>query len=267
MSKSINKAELKTLSIECLKRGEYQPRVHFEDQALRELANSIQEQGLIEPIVVRPNTATTYEIIAGERRWRAAQLAGMDSLPCLINNYSDEQAAAVSLIENIQREDLNSIEEANGYNRLIKEFFFQHDDIAKMVGKSRSYITNTLRLLTLDEKVKQALIEKRLTMGHTKILVGLDNHIQQELMHKILKNDWSARRVESEVKKIKQVMLSPRKDRDVERLQQLIAEQLGTKAEIESDVNDGGWLKVKFYNNDTLAGLLERLGVKYDETI
>lgn len=259
------KSELKTLAIDCLSRGEYQPRVHFEPQALQELADSIKAQGLIEPIVVRPITNSTYEIIAGERRWRAAQLAGIEQLPCLINNYSDEQALAVTLIENIQREDLNVIEEGRGYQRLIEEFYFQHDDIAKMVGKSRSHITNIMRLLSLEPQLHQALIEKSITMGHAKMLVGLDGHLQLSLLDKIIKNDWSARKVEREVKKLKTVSISPRNDRDVERLQTLISEQMGAKSEIDADGADGGWLKIKFYDNDTLAGILDKIGVKYDE--
>ena len=245
------KSELKKLPLDLLSRGEYQPRLHFDQASLKELADSIKEQGLIEPIVVRPLTSSTFEIIAGERRWRAAQLIGLSEVSCLINDYTDEQAVAVSLIENIQREDLNVIEEAKGYHRLIKEFYFHHDDVAKMIGKSRSHITNILRLLQLDEQLKQALIDKVITMGHAK--------------QKIIKNDWSARRVESEVKKIKNKLMSPQKDRDVERLVQLIGEQLGTTTEIEPDLKDGGWLKVKFYNNDTLAGLLDKMGVKYDD--
>ena len=263
MSKK-KKSELKIIPIDCLTRGEYQPRIHFEPNALQELADSIIAQGLIEPIVVRPITSNRFEIIAGERRWRAAQLANILELPCLINNYSDEQALAVTLIENIQREDLNVIEEANGYHRLIEEFYFQHDDIAKMVGKSRSHITNMLRLLTLDVKIKQALIDKQLTMGHAKMLVGLSCNLQHELLHKITQNEWSARKVEFEVKRLKKSAISPKRDRDVERLQTLISEQVGSKAEIEQDLNDGGWLKIKFYDNDTLAGLLEKMGVKYD---
>ena len=258
------KAYLKTIPIECLSRGEYQPRMHFDQTALKELANSMQAQGLIEPLVVRPLTSVTFEIIAGERRWRAAQMIGLETLPCLVNNYSDEQAVAVSLIENIQREDLNIIEEATGYERLIKEFYFQHDDIGKMVGKSRSYITNTLRLLKLDEVVQQALIENKLSMGQSKVLVGLDKTTQQRLMQKIIQHDWSARRVESEVKKLKDTHSPLQKDRDVERLQQLITEQVGSVAEIETHQNQGGWLKIKFYNNETLAGLLDKIGVKYD---
>lgn len=261
------KSELKKLPIDLLARGEYQPRQHFDQEALKELAGSIKEQGLIEPIVVRPLSSKTYEIIAGERRWRAAQLIGLSEVPCLINDYTDEQAIAVSLIENIQREDLNVIEEAKGYYRLIKEFFFHHDDVAKMIGKSRSHVTNILRLLQLDEELKQALIDKTMSMGHAKILVGLSSQLQKEQLRKIIKYDWSARRVEAEVKKIKKQIASPQKDRDVERLVKLIGEQLGAAAEIEPDAKDGGWLKVKFYNNDTLAGLLDKMGIQYDEKV
>ncbi len=261
----LKKSDLKHLPIDSLVRGEYQPRDFFEPKALQELADSIKAQGLIEPIVVRPLTSSTYEIIAGERRWRAAQLASIDALPCLINNYSDEQAIAVTLIENIQREDLNIIEEANGYNRLIKEFLFQHEDVGKMVGKSRSYITNTLRLLSLDEKLKQALINKQISMGHAKMLVGLTKPLQLEFLNKIIKNDWSARKVETEVKKIKIKLVSDGLDKDVERLQTIISDQLGAQTKIDTDLNDGGWLKIKFYNNETLAGLLDKIGVKYDD--
>ena len=261
----LKKSDFKNLPIDCLVRGEYQPRDYFEPKALQELADSIVAQGLIEPIVVRPISPSNYEIIAGERRWRAAQLAGINDVPCLINNYSDDQAVAVTLIENIQREDLNIIEEANGYNRLISEFLFQHEDVAKMVGKSRSYITNTLRLLSLEENLKQALIEKKILMGHAKMLVGLDIHHQLDILDKIIKNDWSARRVEREVKKIKNNFSLEKSDRDVERLQTIISDQLGAQTQIDADKNDGGWLKIKFYNNDTLAGLLDKIGIKYDD--
>lgn len=259
------KAELKSLPIEQLSRGMYQPRIHFDAEALDELAASIKAQGLIEPLVVRPLSTDKYEIIAGERRWRAAQRAGLSTVPCLINHYSDEQALAVTLIENIQREDLNVIEEASGYQRLINEFAFHHEDIARMVGKSRSHITNMLRLLQLDERVQNALCQKQLSMGHAKVMVGLSNELQRSLLQKILQQDWSARRVEKEIKKLKEKPMSPRADRDVLRLQQLIAEHVGAKAEIDNDLaSEGGWLKLKFYDNDTLAGLLERLGVNYD---
>lgn len=259
----IKDACLKIIPVEKLRRGEFQPRVYFDDVALKELAASIQEQGLIEPLVVRPD-GKDYEIIAGERRWRAAQQAGLTELPCLVNDYHDEQAMAVTLIENIQREDLNAVEEALGYQRLCQEFIFSHEDIAKMVGKSRAHISNTLRLLTLDERVKQALIEKKISMGHAKMLVGLSINNQLNVLAKIIKSDWSARKVEQEVKKIKNLPQSSKRNRDVERLEGLIAEQCGAKAEIEQDNAEGGWLKIKFFDNDTLAGLLDRIGVKYD---
>lgn len=251
------------IPIEKLNRGEYQPRVFFDEVALNELAQSIKEQGLIEPIVVRPD-GSQYEIIAGERRWRAAQLVGLHEIPCLVKEYTDEQVMAVTLIENVQREDLNPIEEAQGYFRLSDEYFFSHDDIAKMVGKSRVHITNTLRLLSLDERVKKAICNKEITMGHGKMLVGLSTEQQHDLLKKMIKNEWSARKVEQAVRALKKVPMSVRRDRDVERLETLIAEQCGTKAEIEQDQADGGWLKIKFFDNDTLAGLLERIGVKYD---
>lgn len=147
----------KLIPIEWLKPGRYQPRVHFEPKALQELAQSIATQGLIEPLVIRELSFESYEIIAGERRWRAAMMVGLTELPCLIGNYSDEQAAAVTLIENIQRQDLNLMEEARGYRRLLDEFHFQQADLASLVGKSRSHIANILRLLSLSEPVQDQI--------------------------------------------------------------------------------------------------------------
>jgi ParB family transcriptional regulator, chromosome partitioning protein len=257
------KAELKNIAVDRLSRGEFQPRTYFDETALQELAESIKQQGLIEPLVVRA-LGDDFEIIAGERRWRAAQLASLADVPCLVNDYTDEQAMAVTLIENIQREDLNVIEEALGYQRLIDEFFFQHDDIGKMVGKSRSHVTNTLRLLNLSDEVKIALERQQLSMGQAKVLVGLDKTLQKKILANTLKNDWSARRVEQEVKRLKTIKLSHKGDRDVLRLEALIGEQVGSKAEIEQDDGNGGWLKIKFFDNDTLAGLLDKMGVSYE---
>lgn len=258
------KAELADLPLSSLVRGTYQPREAFDEVSLQELASSIKAQGLIEPLVVRPISRQQFEIIAGERRFRAASLAGLRSVPCLVNQYSDEQAAAVTLIENIQRQDLNVIEEAKGFKRLINEFSFSHEDVAKMVGKSRSHVTNMLRLLQLDNQVQQALIEKSLSMGHAKMLVGFEPNEQLILMEKIIKNDWSARRLEKEVKQLKQQVCSPKRDRDVKRLEQLIAEFCATQVEIEQGSHDGGWLKIKFFDNDTLAGVLDKFGIRYD---
>jgi len=262
----MKKAVLKELPIEFLQRGKYQPRQHFSSESLEELAASIQSQGLIEPIVVRPLKEDKYEIIAGERRWRAASLCGIAEIPCLINHYNDEQAAAVSLIENIQRENLNPIEEAMGYKQLIDEFFFYQDEVAKMVGKSRTYVTNALRVLELDKRVQQLIIDKQLSIGHAKILVGLDASMQVALSNKVIQQQWSVRKLETEVKRSKMTVShdNPKKDKDITRLESLIAESCGAKAEIEQGDNNGGWLKIQFFDNDTLAGLLDKMGVKYD---
>ncbi|WP_133128995.1 ParB/RepB/Spo0J family partition protein [Legionella nagasakiensis] len=258
---------LQQLPIESLQRGRYQPRQTFEPEALKELAQSIQKQGLIEPLVVRQIAADRYEIIAGERRWRAAMTIGLTELPCLIGQYSDEQAAAVALIENIQRQDLNLIEEANGYQRLLNEFHFTQDDLATLVGKSRSHIANLLRLLTLSPIIQEQLCAKRLTLGHARMLVGLEPRQQETLARKIHQHNWSVRRLEQEIRAYKMLSnpLSQPKDHDITCLETHLAEQIGAPVQVLCDeTQHGGWLKIKFYDNDTLAGLLERLGLRYD---
>jgi ParB family transcriptional regulator, chromosome partitioning protein len=262
----MRKAELKQLPLERLTRGKYQPREDFNKERLQELADSIKSQGLIEPLVVRPKNADDYEIIAGERRWRAAQIAKLDTVPCLINDYSDEQAAAVSLIENIQRQDLNLIEEAKGYQRLTNDFLFYQEEIAKMVGKSRSHIANIMRLLDLDNDVQDALIQNELSFGHAKILITLPPQHQRDISQKVIKNQWTVRKLEAYIKKFKQGgnFTDSKKDKDVERLENLISMQFGAQTEIETGEGNGGWLKLRYFDNDTLAGLLEKIGIKYD---
>lgn len=260
--------ELKHLSIDCLQPGQYQPRLDFNATALNELAQSIASQGLIEPLIVRLIAKERYEIIAGERRWRAARLAGLSHVPCLIGDYSDKQACALTLIENIQRQDLNLIEEAHGYRRLLDEFNYHQDEIALLVGKSRSHIANILRLLTLTPQVKQWIGEQQLSLGHARTLVGLEPAHQEWFAQCVIEQQWSVRQLEQEMKLFKNKAAKPmhnaRKDRDVERLQHILAEQVGAPVQIVDDGVDGGWLKVKFFDNDTLAGLLERLGLRYD---
>ncbi|WED43262.1 ParB/RepB/Spo0J family partition protein [Legionella cardiaca] len=261
------KTLFKLIPIEFLHPGRYQPRKNFDDLALQELADSIASQGLIEPLVIRELTKDKYEIIAGERRWRAAMIAGLAELPCLIGDYSDEQAAAVTLIENIQRENLNLIEEANGYRRLLDEFHFQQDEIAALVGKSRSHITNILRLLTLCESVQEQVKSGSLSMGHAKMLVGLSANQQSSLATQITEHDWSVRYLEKKVKEMKgreQPLRDSHRDRDIKRLEAQIAEQIGAPVQIVNGEGNGGWLQVKFFDNDTLAGLLERMGLRYD---
>lgn len=261
-------AEFHYLPIESLQAGQYQPRQDFNLAALQELAQSIESQGLIEPLIVRAIAKERYELIAGERRWRAAQLAGMKIVPCLIGTYTDKQACTLTLVENIQREDLNLIEEASAYRRLMDEFQYHQDEIATLVGKSRSHIANILRLLGLTEQVKEMLRNKILSLGHARVLVALPPNLQEYLANQTIEQQWSVRQLEHEVKEHKnnenKTPQNAKKDRDIERLQTLLAEQVGAPVQIVSDNEDGGWLKVKFFDNDTLAGLLERLGLRYD---
>jgi ParB family transcriptional regulator, chromosome partitioning protein len=255
------------LSVDCLQRGRYQPRIVFEQKALEELAGSILKQGLIEPLIVREIALGRYEIIAGERRWRAAKIAGLDEVPCLIGTYSDEQAAALTLVENIQRQALNLIEEAQGYRRLCDEFHFQQDDIAVLVSKSRSHVANLLRLLTLCSEVQQKIIEGQVTLGHARLLVGMAPAMQVSFVRQVIENDWSVRLLEEKVKALKKETKCEKdtsNDRDIERLQINLAEQIGAPVQIITEKGQGGWLQVKFFDNDTLAGLLERMGLSYD---
>lgn len=257
----------KLLPVDCLQRGRYQPRINFEPKALQELSDSIRTQGLIEPLVVREIALGRYEIVAGERRWRAAMLAGMTDIPCLIGDYSDEQACALTLVENIQRQDLNLIEEAHGYRRLSDEFHFQQDEIALLVSKSRSHIANILRLLTLSSPVQDAVAEGLLSLGHARLLVGMESRQQLYLLGQITEQDWSVRVLEEKVRALKSGAVIEKddyKDKDVARLESMLAEQIGAPVQIIVEKGRSGCLQVKFFDNDTLAGLLERMGLRYD---
>lgn len=253
--------------IEQLKRGTYQPRETFDDNALKELADSIKSQGIIEPLIVRECAFNQYEIIAGERRWRAAMLAGLSEIPCLVGHYTDKQAAAVTLIENIQRQDLDVMEEAMGYQRLIKDFQFYQDEVATLIGKSRSHVANHLRLLTLSPDVQAMIRSKTLSNGHARLLVGLPCALQITLATKTHAQGWPVRRLEKEIRDIKNQrapISSKQTPNDVLRLQRHLSCHLGTPVEISSDSKQGGWLKIKFFDNDTLSGLLEKMGIVYE---
>src|SRR5579872_972310 len=203
MNKS--RAQLLQISIDLLIRGKYQPRRHFDPTQLQELADSIKTTGgLLQPIVVRPLGNNQYEIVAGERRWRAAQLAGLSEISCLVSQYTDEQALQASIIENINRADLNPIEEAQAYQRLIDEFAYVHDEVAAAVGKQRSSITNALRLLKLDVKIQDYLITGKLSEGHGKILASLTRLQQLELAERCIQKNWSVRKIELEARKLQQ---------------------------------------------------------------
>jgi ParB family chromosome partitioning protein len=256
---------LKQIPIDQLQRGRYQPREIFDPEALEELAQSIRSQGLILPLVVRPITSSRYEIIAGERRWRASQIAGLTSVSCLVRNFNDEQAAAVCTIENIQRQDLNPIEEAHAYARLVQEFSYHHDEVAAIVGKSRTQISNFLRLLKLHPDVQQLLMNQELSAGHGKMLAGLSESLQRELAKSCVEEGWSVRKIEEEIKKSSHKTASRKapKDPNIARLERLVSDQLCSSVEVDQNSeNSGGYLKIRFFDNETLAGLLERMGIK-----
>lgn len=263
------KPSLQTLSIDQLVRGQYQPRRHFDPVQLQELAESIKTTGgLLQPIVVRPLTNNKFEIIAGERRWRAAQLAGLGEVNCLISNYSDEQALQASIIENINRADLNPIEEAQAYQRLIDEFHYLHEEVAAAVGKSRAKITNALRLLKLDTRVQELLITGQLSEGHGKILAGLSHQHQFALAERSIQKGWSVRKIELEAKKLSH----PTHDDDggkygdpnIKHLESALTEHVGNQVQIDCEERGGGFVKIRFNNIDELEGHFQKLGFKYD---
>jgi len=253
---------LKELPVEYLSRGKFQPRRDFNEAALQELSESIRAQGVIEPIIVRAISTNQYEIIAGERRWRASQLAGLDKVPCIIRHYSDEEAAEVTLIENIQRENLNPIEEALALSRLLDDFYYTHEEIATAVGKSRSKITNSLRLLHLDTRVQQMLIEKILSEGHGKVLVSFSADQQYTLAKKTVEQGWSVRQLEQMTKQEKNDISAEPKDANIRRLEKVASEHFNAEVVLENNIHKrSGWIKLKYQNYDVLAGILEKMGI------
>lgn len=262
-----SKPILKHLSIDQLVRGKYQPRRHFDPVQLQELADSIKTtDGLLQPIVVRPLADNTYEIVAGERRWRAAQLAGLNEISCLVSHYTDEQALQAAIIENINRADLNPIEEAEAYQRLIDEFDYMHEEVAAAVGKSRTTITNALRLLKLDPRVKELLIKKQLSEGHGKILAGLPLAQQYALAEACIQKNWSVRKTELEAKKCQEGAADegPYSDPNVAHLESALSDHLGNQVQIDYENRGGGYVKIRFNNIDELEGHFQKLGFKSD---
>jgi ParB family transcriptional regulator, chromosome partitioning protein len=262
------KAVLKQLSLDQIVRGKYQPRRHFDPDQLQELANSIKTTGgLLQPIVVRPINENEFEIIAGERRWRAAQLAGLTEISCLVRQFTDEQALQAALIENINRADLNPIEEANAYQRLIDEFQYLHDEVAAAVGKSRTTITNALRLLKLDGRVQEFISAGKLSEGHGKILAGIAQPNQFALAERSIQKGWSVRKMESEAKKLQQPANAsgPFSDANIKHLEVALSDYIGNRVHIDCEERGGGFVKIRFNNVDELEGHFERLGFKYED--
>lgn len=264
------KPALQQISIDLLVRGKYQPRQHFDPEKLQELADSIKSTGgLLQPIVVRPHTNQQYEIVAGERRWRAAQLAGMNDVSCLVFPYTDEQALQAAIIENISRDDLNPIEEAQAYQRLIDEFQYLHEEVAASVGKSRTAITNSLRLLKLDPKVQDLLINKKLSEGHGKILASLTPAQQISLAERCVQKGWNVRKMELEAKKLQMQHINPigkYDDTNIKRLEVALSEHIGNRVAIECEERGGGYVRIRFNNIDELEGHFDRIGFSNDDT-
>ena len=257
---------LTTVAVKDIQPGRYQARVQIDDEALQELADSIKAQGVIQPVIVREHGLSRYELIAGERRWRASQLAGLIEIPVVIKTISDETALAMGLIENLQRENLNPIEEAQGLKRLADEFGLTHETIAKAVGKSRSAISNSLRLLSLPEPVQEMLYQRRLEMGHARALLTLSVVEQLELAQKAVKNGWSVREVERRSQIAHQNKQSePKKNAasDISRLNDLLTERLGVNAEVKTVNHKKGRIVLYFDTPETFGHLLEQLGIDY----
>jgi ParB family transcriptional regulator, chromosome partitioning protein len=253
------------ISISDLKSNKFQPRKLFDENSLEELTNSIKERGIIQPIIVRKSSDENfkYEIIAGERRWLAAQKAGLHEVPVVITDVDDLKSLEFAIIENVQRNDLNAIEEARGYQRLIKEFSYDQDKVSEFIGKSRSHITNFLRLLTLPESVLKLIELKKLTPGHAKILVGLNN--AESVANKIVEKNLSVRQAERFVKifKIKKKSFKSSKDTNLQALESSIVEKIGLNVLIKNKKNNTGSLVVEYKDLDQLNKIIEIIKSNY----
>ncbi|MGA2655076.1 MAG: ParB/RepB/Spo0J family partition protein [Gammaproteobacteria bacterium] len=262
---TVQKAQLKYLPVEQCQRSPYQPRKEFKPEALAELAQSIRTQGVIQPIVVRQIGPESYEIIAGERRWRAAQQAELTEIPAVIRDVSDEAALAMALIENLQREDLNPLEEALALNRLMNEFGLTHQEAADVVGKSRTAVTNLLRLLTLRSEVKTMLEQGDLEMGHARALLALKGNAQIKVAHIIVAKDLSVRQTEKIVRQMLQNEEFVNKtiqsmDPDIKNLETKLSEKFGTAVAIAHSRAGHGKLVFRYNSLEELDGILEKMG-------
>ena len=264
---SVGEADsLRMLKVEQMQPGKYQPRSYMDDEALQTLAASIKSQGIMQPILVRQLADEQFEIIAGERRWRASQIAGLSEVPVLVREIADEAALAMALIENIQRENLNPLEEAIGVKRLIDEFSMTHEKAAEAVGRSRVAVSNLLRLLTLCPPVQEMLMVGKLDLGHARALIGLSGVQQIMLAEQIVQNELSVREVEKLVKKQTDPSHSPQKNihkteqsSDVLRLQEALSEQLGAAVAIKASANGSGSLKISYSSLDQLDEIISKI--------
>jgi len=258
-------ADLRELPVDLLQPGKYQPRTDMHPESLEELASSIRAQGVVQPIVVRSiNGSGRYEIIAGERRWRAAQMAGLHEIPAVIRNVPDEAAIAMALIENIQRENLNPIEEAIALQRLINEFEMTHQEAAGAVGRSRAAVSNLLRLLTLNDDVRKLVEKGDLEMGHARALLALEGENQSQTAREVAAKGYSVRETEHLVRRLNTTPTKPKKpaitlDPDIRRLQDEIMEKLATRVAIQHTAKGSGKLVIQYNSLDELDGILKHI--------
>lgn len=266
-SKTTHGETLRLMAVDLMQRGKYQPRTVMNPESLQQLADSIKAQGLIQPIVVRPigskSAQQHYEILAGERRWRAAQLAGLSEVPVVIRDVSDRAASAMSLIENIQREDLNPLEEAKALHRLAEEFSLTHQDLAETIGRSRVSVTNLLRLLELSPDVQKLLSERLIDMGHARAILGLNKASQQlQVAKQVVKDGLSVRATEALVKRLQTEPAhkapKPSVDANIRKLEAEISESLATRVQLKHKSSGQGEVIIHYSNLDVLDGILAR---------
>ena len=255
----------KNVSISSLVRNKYQPRKKFDEVSLEELTNSIRERGIIQPIIVRPSSdeEDKFEIIAGERRWQAAQYAGLHQVPVVVINADNLKSLEFAIVENVQRKDLNPIEEAKGYKRLIDEFSYDQDKVSKFIGKSRAHISNCLRLLSLPHEIIELVIEEKLSQGHAKILVGLDNAIL--LAKKIIAKKLSVRQTENLVRILKSSPLKhhKRKDPNIVSLEEELTDKIGMRVFVKHKKNNSGTISLEYKGADQLDRLVTIIKQNY----
>ena len=255
----------KNVSISSLVRNKYQPRKKFDELSLEELTNSIRERGIIQPIIARPSSdhEDKFEIIAGERRWQAAQYAGLHEVPVVVINADNLKSLEFAIVENVQRKDLNPIEEAEGYKRLIDEFSYDQDKVSKFIGKSRTHISNCLRLLTLPKEIIDLIIKEKLSQGHAKILVGLDNAVL--LAKKIISKKLSVRQTEGIVRLIKSNSKTSTKTKDpnIKNLEEELTNKIGMRVFVKNKRNNSGTITLEYKASDQLDRLVEIIKQNY----
>ena len=261
---SKSRDELHHLPLDVIRPGRFQPRSVFDEEKLAELADSIRAQGVVQPVVVRPVGDDQYELIAGERRWRAAQIAGIDDIPAVVRDVPDEVSVAMALIENIQREDLNPLEEATALRRLIDDFQMTHQEAADAVGRSRAAVSNLLRLLELMQEVKDMIDTRLIEMGHARALLSLDDDLQVQAAREVVRKHLSVRDTENLVRRLQQSKKkkgSRRVDPDILSLQNRLGETLGARVRIQHQASGKGKLIIAYNNSDEFEGILERLNL------